>query len=234
MLYRLDTREPWLDEGVYLAPSACVIGDVKLYRRASVWFGAILRGDNESIVVGTGSNIQDNAVLHADPGFPLSLEENVTVGHMALLHGCSVGAGRLIGIGAVVLNGARIGRDCLIAAKTLVPEGKVIPDGSVVRGIPACLIGEVSDRHVAMMRTATASYLGRAERYAAQLVEVRSVQQRTIQGSIEWTREICSSSRSRCRCFVQCSSVVRRRFAAHWLGCAPAIRSGLRRKRGRS
>ncbi|HEV2678970.1 MAG TPA: gamma carbonic anhydrase family protein [Rhodanobacter sp.] len=172
MQYRLEKRQPVLEEGAYVAQSATLIGDVRLGNCASVWFGAVLRGDNESIIIGAGCNVQDNAVLHADPGFPLVLEDNVTVGHLAMLHGCRVGAGTLIGIGAVILNGAIIGRNCLIAAKTLIPEGKLIPDNTIVRGVPGRVVGEVLQKHLAMMDRATQSYLLRAKRYIAALTEM--------------------------------------------------------------
>ena len=146
MIYRLDEAAPQIGEGVYVAPSAILIGDVRLAAGASIWFGAVLRGDNESLTIGARSNVQDNAVLHADPGFPLVLEEDVTVGHLAMLHGCRIGAGSLVGIGAVILNGAVIGRNCLISAKALIPEGKIIPDNSVVRGMPGQVVGEVSEK----------------------------------------------------------------------------------------
>jgi carbonic anhydrase/acetyltransferase-like protein (isoleucine patch superfamily) len=165
MIYRLDEVVPQVAEGTYVAPSAILIGDVRLEADASIWFGAVLRGDNESLTIGAHSNVQDNAVLHADPGFPLVLEQDVTVGHLAMLHGCRIGAGSLVGIGAVILNGAVIGRNCLISAKALIPEGKIIPDNSVVRGMPGQVVGEVSEKHLKMMERAAASYRARAHRY---------------------------------------------------------------------
>jgi carbonic anhydrase/acetyltransferase-like protein (isoleucine patch superfamily) len=165
MIYRLDEAVPQVGAGAYVAPSAVLIGDVRLEPGASVWFGAVLRGDNESLTIGANSNVQDNAVLHADPGFPLVLEQDVTVGHLAMLHGCRIGAGSLIGIGAVILNGAVIGRNCLISAKALVPEGKIIPDNTVVRGMPGQVVGEVSEKHLRMMERAAVSYRMRAQRY---------------------------------------------------------------------
>jgi len=170
VLLQLEELRPQLAADAYVAATACLIGDVRLGARASVWFGAVLRGDNEPITVGEGSNVQDNSVLHADPGFPLVLAENVSVGHLAMLHGCTVGAGSLIGIGAVVLNGARIGRNCLIAAKSLVPEGLEIPDNSIVRGIPGRVVGEVSEKHLAMMARAATSYQDRIQRYLGAVV----------------------------------------------------------------
>jgi carbonic anhydrase/acetyltransferase-like protein (isoleucine patch superfamily) len=167
MLLELDELRPSLGEGCYVAPNATLIGDVQLGASVSIWFGAVLRGDNEPIAIAARSNIQDNAVLHADPGFPLVIEEDVTVGHLAMLHGCHVGSGSLIGIGATVLNGARIGRNCLIGARALVVEGSSIPDDSVVLGAPGKVVGETTEAHRAMMARAALSYLVRAQRYAA-------------------------------------------------------------------
>ncbi len=137
---------------------------------ASVWFGATLRGDNEPIVVGEGSNVQENAVLHADPGFPLTVEANVTIGHQAILHGCTVKEGALIGIQAVVLNDAVIGRNCLVGAGAIVTEGKVFPDNMLILGAPAKAVREIGEADIARMRAATASYADRREYYKAQLV----------------------------------------------------------------
>jgi carbonic anhydrase/acetyltransferase-like protein (isoleucine patch superfamily) len=165
VLLELEGVRPQLAADAYVAATACLIGDVRLGARASVWFGAVVRGDNEPITIGEGGNVQDNSVLHADPGFPLVLAENVSVGHLAMLHGCTVGAGSLIGIGAVVLNGARIGRNCLIAAKSLVPEGMEVPDNSIVRGIPGRVVGAVAEKHLAIMARAASSYQDRIRRY---------------------------------------------------------------------
>ena len=170
MRVELEGLQPQIAEDAYVAPTACLIGDVRLSARSSVWFGAVLRGDNEPITVGPGSNVQDNSVLHADPGFPLVIEEDVTVGHLAMLHGCTIGAGSLVGIGAVVLNGARIGRNCLIAAKALVPEGMQVPDHSIVRGVPGRIAGEVDERRLTMMARSAQSYRERVRRYAAAVV----------------------------------------------------------------
>lgn len=170
MRVELEGLVPQVAADAYVAPTATLIGDVRLAARSSVWFGAVVRGDNEPITIGEGANVQDSSVLHADPGFPLVLEENVTVGHMVVLHGCTVGAGSLIGIGAVVLNGARIGRNCLIAAMALVPEGLQVPDYSIVRGVPGRVAGEVSDKHLAAMVRAARSYQDRIQRYAGATV----------------------------------------------------------------
>ena len=153
-----DLRITTDDERHWIAPSASVIGNVHLETDASVWFGAVIRGDNEPIRIGRGSNVQDGAVLHTDPGFPLTLGEDVTIGHMAMLHGCTVGDGSLIGIGAVVLNGAQIGKGCLIGAKAFVPEGKEIPDHSMVLGIPGKVVRTLDVDAVARLRRNAESY----------------------------------------------------------------------------
>ncbi len=153
----------------WIAPTAVVIGKVRLERDASVWWGAVLRGDNELITVGEGSNVQDGCVLHTDPGFPLTIGPNVTIGHLAMLHGCTIGEGSLIGIGAVVLNGAKIGKNCLIGAKSLIPEGKEIPDNSLVMGMPGRVFGEVRPEQAERMRAGTAHYVQNWQRYAGSL-----------------------------------------------------------------
>jgi carbonic anhydrase/acetyltransferase-like protein (isoleucine patch superfamily) len=165
-LYTLgDARVELRGGGHYVAPGAILIGRVVLEDRATVWFGAILRADNEPIVIGARSNVQDGAVLHADPGFPLTLGAGVTVGHQAMLHGCTVGDGTLVGIKAVVLNGATIGRECLIGANALVAEGKVIPDRSLVLGSPGKVVRTLSDEDVAKLRHAADVYVANGERY---------------------------------------------------------------------
>lgn len=138
MKYSLGDKHPTIiGEGHFIAPNSAVIGDVTLHDRSSVWFSCVLRGDAERIVVGAGTNIQDGAVVHADPGSPAILGDNVTVGHNAMIHGCTIGDGTLVGINAVVLNGAKVGKSCLIGANALVTEGMEIPDGSMVLGSPA-------------------------------------------------------------------------------------------------
>jgi carbonic anhydrase/acetyltransferase-like protein (isoleucine patch superfamily) len=170
-VYSLGDAGPDLpgDGRYWIAPNAVLIGRVVLERNASVWFGAVLRGDNEPIVLGEDSNVQDGSVLHTDAGTPLVIGKGVTVGHMAMLHGCTIGDGSLIGIGAVVLNGARIGRNCLIGAKTLIPEGKEIPDNSLVVGMPGRVIREVSDAQREMLAGSAAHYVHNWQRYAAGL-----------------------------------------------------------------
>jgi carbonic anhydrase/acetyltransferase-like protein (isoleucine patch superfamily) len=140
MIYALDGIAPDLHPDTWVAPGANIIGKITLGQGASVWFGSTLRGDNERITLGTGSNIQENCVLHTDMGYPLTIGENCTIGHKAMLHGCSIGDGSLIGMGAIILNGAKIGAGCLIGAGALVTEGKDIPDGSLVMGAPGRII----------------------------------------------------------------------------------------------
>ena len=162
MLYRLgDHRVAITGEDYFVAESATVVGKVRLDNNASVWFGAVIRGDNELIVVGENSNVQDGAVLHTDPGCPLTLGKNVTVGHQAMLHGCTVGDNSLIGINAVVLNGARIGSNCLIGANCLVPENKEIPDGALAIGSPAKVIRMLSPEQQAELIKSAESYVER-------------------------------------------------------------------------
>ncbi len=153
----------------WIAPGAVVVGDVRLLRGASVWFGAVLRGDNEPIVVGEDSNVQDGSVLHTDPGSPLTLGRGVTVGHQAMLHGCTVGDHSLIGIKATVLNGAVIGRNCLIGAHALIPEGRVIPDGSLVMGAPGRVVRELDADAVRRLEAGARHYVENWRRYARDL-----------------------------------------------------------------
>jgi carbonic anhydrase/acetyltransferase-like protein (isoleucine patch superfamily) len=164
-----DFRVTTAGDAYWIAPTAVVIGKVKLEKNASVWWGSVLRGDNEPITVGEGSNIQDGCVLHADPGYPLIIGKGVTVGHMAMLHGCVIGDGSLIGIGAVILNGARIGVNCLIGAKALIPEGKEIPDNSLVMGAPGQIKREVTEEHIARMRHSAEHYVANWQRYKREL-----------------------------------------------------------------
>ena len=166
-LYVLDGAAPELPEDgdCWVAPSADVIGKVKLESGASVWFGAVVRGDNELITIGEGSNVQDASVLHTDPGFPLELGKNVTVGHRAMLHGCVVGENALIGMGATVLNGAVIGKNAVIGAGALVAEGKTIPDNALAVGIPAKVVRTLSDEEAAKMAYAGPHYVENQRRY---------------------------------------------------------------------
>jgi carbonic anhydrase/acetyltransferase-like protein (isoleucine patch superfamily) len=165
MRYRLDDIVPDVSPDAWIAPDADVIGRVVLRKDASVWFHAVLRGDEEPIEIGEGSNVQDFCMLHADPGFPLTVGPNVTVGHHVVLHGCTIGEGSLVGIGSVVLNGARIGANCLIGARSLITEGKEIPDGSVVMGAPAKVVREVTDEDRASIQLNTLHYVERGRAY---------------------------------------------------------------------
>ncbi len=169
MIYALDELVPQLAADVYVAPNATVIGDVILAAEVSVWFGAVLRGDVERLTVGRGSNIQDNSVLHSDPGAPLMVGELVTVGHMVTLHGCSIGDGTLIGMGAGVLNHARVGRNCLIGAHALITEGKDFPDGMLIVGAPARAIRPLTPQELERIAGNRQRYIERAKRYRAGL-----------------------------------------------------------------
>ena len=172
MIHALDSLAPDLpaDGDFWVAPGAHVMGRVALGSGVSVWFGAVIRGDNEPIMVGAGSNIQENSVLHTDWGYPLTIGENCTVGHRAMLHGCSIGDGSLIGMGATILNGARIGRGCLIGACALVTEGKEIPDGSRVMGTPARVVRLLAPDAQAGLLASAAHYRENMRRFRAGLV----------------------------------------------------------------
>ena len=160
------------DGEYWIAPNATVIGRVVLMKNASVWFGSVLRGDNDPIVIGENSNIQDNSVLHTDTGSPLTIGKHVTVGHKAMLHGCQIGDGSLIGIGSIILNGAKIGKNCLIGAGALITEGKEIPDNSMVVGAPGKVVKEVSSAQAAMILRGTMHYVDNWKRYRDQLAAV--------------------------------------------------------------
>ncbi len=168
-IYQLDEHRPRIDDSAFVAREATLIGKVVLEENSSVWPGAVIRGDNETITVGRGSNVQEGAVLHTDPGFPLDIAEHVTIGHQAMLHGCTIGAGALIGIQAVVLNGAVIGRDCLVGAGALVTEGKVFPERSLIIGSPAKAVRTLSDDEVAKLRHNAKVYAERAAYYKTAL-----------------------------------------------------------------
>jgi carbonic anhydrase/acetyltransferase-like protein (isoleucine patch superfamily) len=169
-LYRLNDHVPQVAATAFVAPDAAIIGRVTIGDRASVWFGAVVRGDNEPIRIGDGSNVQDNAVLHTDPGFPLDIAAGVTIGHQAMLHGCTIGEGALIGIQAIVLNGAVIGRQCLVGAGAIVTEGKRFPDRSLILGAPGKLVRELTDDDIARLLAGSAEgYAARSQRYLAQL-----------------------------------------------------------------
>jgi carbonic anhydrase/acetyltransferase-like protein (isoleucine patch superfamily) len=170
-LYELDgkrvTTPGW--GRFWVAENAVVLGNVTIEEDASVWFGCTIRGDNEPIVIGRGSNVQDGSVLHTDPGFPIHIGADCTIGHMVMLHGCTIGAGSLIGIGAVVLNGAKIGEGCLIGAGSLIAEGKEIPPRSLVFGSPGKVIRQIDDDHAGRMRRGAEHYVRNWKRFAAGL-----------------------------------------------------------------
>jgi carbonic anhydrase/acetyltransferase-like protein (isoleucine patch superfamily) len=170
-MFALGTIAPELpgDDAYWIAPSASVIGRVRLERNASVWFGAVLRGDNELILIGEGSNIQDGCVLHTDIGYPLTIGRNCTVGHQAILHGCTIGDNSLIGMGATILNGARVGKNCLIGAHALIAENKEIPDHSMVLGMPGKIIKRLEPEVAARLQEAAASYVRNWQRYKSEL-----------------------------------------------------------------
>ena len=170
MIYKLGEHEVEITgEDFYVAESASVIGKVRLANDTSVWFGAVLRGDNELITVGENTNIQECAVIHTDPGFPCILGSNVTIGHQAMLHGCQVGDNSLIGINAVVLNGAKIGRNCLIGANALVTENQEIPDGSLVIGSPAKPIKQLTTAQIQKLKESAEHYVTRFKRFKRDL-----------------------------------------------------------------
>jgi carbonic anhydrase/acetyltransferase-like protein (isoleucine patch superfamily) len=168
-LYSLDGIVPSTPAAgrFWVAPNATIVGNVEIGEDASVWFGAVVRGDLDVIRIGNGSNIQDGAVLHTDPGLPLTLGANCTVGHMAMVHGCTVGAGSLIGIGAIVLNAAVIGEECLVGAGTLVPEGKTFAPRSLIIGTPGRVVRQLGEDDIARMRKTAAGYQQRWKRYVA-------------------------------------------------------------------
>ena len=170
-IYELDGQAPeFPSDGKYwVADSAAVIGRVRLKSDASVWFGAVLRGDNEWIELGERSQIQDNATLHTDPGFPLVIGSNCVIGHNVILHGCTIGDNSLIGMGSTLLNRSVIGKNCLIGANTLIPEGKVIPDRSLVVGLPGRIVRELTDEEVAGLQTSADRYVAQWQRYVREL-----------------------------------------------------------------
>jgi carbonic anhydrase/acetyltransferase-like protein (isoleucine patch superfamily) len=168
-VYELDGIRPELSAECWIAPTADVMGRVRLLHLASVWFGAVLRGDNEWITVGEGSNVQDGCVFHTDIGAPLTIGSNCTIGHGAILHGCTIGDGSLIGMGAIVLNHAVIGKGCLIGAKALIPEGKVIPDNSLVVGTPGKVIRVLDEEAVAGLLKSAAGYVRNWKRFESGL-----------------------------------------------------------------
>ena len=172
-VYNLGNVTPLLpnEDEYWIAPNAAVMGKVILHKNASVWFGATLRGDNDPITIGEGSNVQDGSVLHTDSGSPLTIGKNVTVGHMVMLHGCIIGDNTLVGIGSIILNGAKIGKNCLIGANCLITEGKEIPDNSLVMGAPGKVVREISDQQAMMMVAGSMHYVENWKRYRRELAE---------------------------------------------------------------
>lgn len=168
-IYRLGAKAPSVDPGAWIAPGAHVVGQVTIEAQCGVWFGAVVRGDNEPIRIGQGSNVQEGAVLHTDPGFPLVIGDGVTVGHQAMLHGCTIADGCLVGIQAVVMNGATLGRECLVAAGALITEGKVFPDRSLILGSPAKAVRSLRDEERAALRSSAEVYVAKAKAYATDL-----------------------------------------------------------------
>ena len=160
-----DKKLKTVDDNFWIAPNASVIGDVNLERDASIWFNAILRADNEPITIGEGSNVQDGAIIHTDPGYACNIGKKVTVGHMAMLHGCSIGDGSLIGIGSVVLNGAKIGKNCIIGSKALVTEGMDVPDGSMVLGIPGKIKKTLTEEEQSVVPLGADHYIDNYKKY---------------------------------------------------------------------
>ena len=160
-----DKKLKTADDNFWIAPNASVIGDVNLERDASIWFNAILRADNEPITIGEGSNVQDGAIIHTDPGYACNIGKKVTVGHMAMLHGCSIGDGSLIGIGSVVLNGAKIGKNCIIGSKALVTEGMDVPDGSMVLGIPGKIKKTLTEEEQSVVSLGADHYIDNYKKY---------------------------------------------------------------------
>jgi carbonic anhydrase/acetyltransferase-like protein (isoleucine patch superfamily) len=170
--YAIDGQRPTIGHGAWIAPSADLIGDARLGMEASLWFGAVVRADNTPILIGDRTNIQESAMLHSDPGAPLTIGEDVTVGHHAILHGCTVGARALIGMGAIVLNRAVIGEECIVGAGALVTEDKVFAARSLIVGSPARVVRQLDDRAVAMLKASAAHYAEKARRYATGLERI--------------------------------------------------------------
>ncbi|WP_418594142.1 gamma carbonic anhydrase family protein [Ponticoccus sp. (in: a-proteobacteria)] len=168
-LYAFDGVSPQVAADAWVAPGTHVMGRVVLEAGASIWFGAVLRGDNEEIRVGEGTNLQENVVCHTDMGHPLVIGAGCTIGHKAMLHGCTIGENSLIGMGATVLNGAKIGRNCLIGAGALIPEGREIPDGSLVMGMPGKVVRQLDEAAIEGLRRSAASYRAKAARFAESL-----------------------------------------------------------------
>ena len=172
MIYNLGDKKPEFLGEYFVADSAAVIGKVRLANNVGIWFGAVLRGDNEPIVIGENSNVQDNSVLHTDIGVPLTVGKNVTIGHLVMLHGCTVGDNTLIGIKTVVLNNAVIGKNCIIGANSLITEGKSIPDNSLVMGSPGKVVRQLTDEEAARIKLNADVYVKNLQRYKTELKKV--------------------------------------------------------------
>ncbi len=172
-IYQISEFSPQIDDSAYIADSASVIGKVHIGRHASVWFNVTLRGDNELITIGERSNLQESVVVHTDMGYPLTLGRNVTIGHQAMLHGCTIDDGTLIGIQAVVLNGAVIGKNCLVGAGALVTEGKHFPDNSLIIGSPAKVARSLTDAEIAALSKIAEGYVQRAQLFKTELVRLK-------------------------------------------------------------
>ena len=166
-LYELDGKSPRFEDedSAWVAPDASVMGDIRIGRDVGIWFGAVLRGDNEPITIGSGTNVQEHTVMHTDMGFPLTVGENCTVGHRAILHGCTIGDNSLIGMGAIVLNGARIGRNCLVGAGALVTEGKEFPDNSLIVGAPAKAVRTLDEASAERLKASAQNYVANQRRF---------------------------------------------------------------------
>lgn len=171
-IYQLGEHAPEIDPSAFVAETATLVGRVRLAANASVWFGTTLRGDNEPITIGENSNVQEGTVMHTDPGYPLEIGKNVTIGHQAMLHGCTVGDGSLIGIQAVVLNGARIGKGCLVGAGALVTEGKQFPDHSLILGSPAKVVRTLTQEDLLRLEGNAANYVARGQLFKTQLKKI--------------------------------------------------------------
>lgn len=173
MIYHVDHRRPeFASDWHFIAPNAIVVGSVKIGHQVSIWFNTVIRGDNDWISIGDNTNIQDGSVLHADPGYPIDLAQGVSVGHKAMLHGCSIGENTLIGMNAVILNGAKIGKNCLIGANALVPSGMEVPDGSLVLGSPGKVKKTLTEEAIADNKRIAEIYINNIGRYRTSLVQV--------------------------------------------------------------
>jgi carbonic anhydrase/acetyltransferase-like protein (isoleucine patch superfamily) len=171
-IFQFDSHVPAVDPSAYIVDSANIIGNVHIKTDVSVWFGVTIRGDNDVIVIGAGSNVQEGSVLHTDPGYPLTIGKHVTIGHQAMLHGCDIGDGSLVGIQAVILNGARIGKNCLVGAGALVTEGKEFPDNSLIIGSPAKAVRLLSEEDIANMQAGAHHYVERAKVFKHSLKQI--------------------------------------------------------------